>query len=326
MILVDRTSVFGDAASRAGFAGGALRWLLANLHFFDPPQEDTVAAGLAGDNDGNRRRKAFAELGALLRLATRAPAFHDDESVRRLTAWWLATVRARNFFFDARRRDGHYALRCVAYAVMRSLGEAPAATGRALQDVLERGRFERLERSAWEKIDTAYYLDAAGLSHRLGDRRELARASSLAAPPSLPYTTNHDLYGITHLLFHLADFGRVDVSGVLGAALPALRDYVELALAMCIAESDWDLAAEFLICRICLHAHGAIDLEAGSALREAQTSSGFIPDRAWLCGLAFPDDVRGRAEMEFFAVYHPTIVALFAVVCDMTSEDRRSAE
>jgi hypothetical protein len=311
-------SIFRSTGERARFLTGVLSWLTANIAFFDPPQEDEIFDVAPEHILPGRSRKAFGELGLALRLAHRVPELTARGEVRMLTEAWLAMAHRRNIFFDARRRVHLVPLMAVALAVLAVLDEAPEAALQALRTVLERQFIDRTERSAWSQIDIGYYLDAVGLQHALPDATTLFGRSSLPDLPALPYAQRLDLYAVTHLIFHLSDFGAGGISGATQSHLAEIRDYVALAVATCLAEKDFDLVGEFLTARICLGDEpDALSHFASDALLQAQQPGGFIPDLSWLAGLKEVEDTRERTTAEFFAVYHPTLVALIALACDM---------
>lgn len=159
------------------------------------------------------------------------------------------------------------------------------------------------------------------MRHALPDAATLFRRSSLLLSPALPHAQRIDLYATTHLVFHLADFGARDIAGATPVEIARIHDDLGLALSTCLAERDFDLSGEFLIARLCLRGTpGPLDRHAARALCQAQQPSGFVPDRSWLDGLAPTDDAEARARQEFQAVYHPTLVALILLACDMAGD------
>jgi len=304
---------------------GALCWLTANIGRFDPPQEDAISDVTPEHILPGEARKAFGELGLALYLAHRAPALKARPEIRTLTEAWLAIGRQRNIFFDARRRIHLVPLMAVALAILTVLRAAPASAGQALQSVLDRKFLDRTERSAWSQGDLKYYLDVAGLRHAFPDDATLFRRSTLLAPPALPYAQRMDLYATTHLLFHLTDFGASPIAGAAPAELAEVGDYVALALAVCLAQDDFDLVGEFLISRICLGAVvDGLSHAATAALVQSQQPAGFVPDLAWLNGLKRSETAEENARQEFFAVYHPTLVMLILLACDMSNHPGRA--
>jgi len=320
-------SFFTSEIRRERFLAGILKWLMVNISMFEPPQEDDVEADAPEVVLPDRSRKAFGELGAALRLAHRVPALAKRPEIEALRIAWLDMAARRNIFFDAARRIHLFPHRAVALSVIKELDRPAADIVDVLQEVLDRRWIDRTERSAWHKLDLKYYFDAAGLRHVFPDNSELFEKSSLATLPALPYATRSDLYGVTHLVFHLGDFGRCDLQKMGGRQRwLSLIDYVRGALAMCLHDRDFDLVAELMINRICLgRTPDALDFEATEALCESQDSSGFLPDLAWLAGIPAHGDLIQQEEAKFFAVYHPTVVGLFLVATDM-DEQRATQE
>jgi len=315
---LDGDSIFSTSQRRERFVDGVLAWLVSRQAYFEPPQEDLVVDQAPDAIVQGRGRKAFGELGAALRLARRVPELWRRDEVRRLAGWWSRMLRERKVYFDARRRVRLFPQMSVALAVQAAIEDAPDEAARAaLQSVLDRGFMDRVERSAWQKLDLKYYFDAAGLAHRFDRDSALMRQSSLAAPPALAWSNTMDLYGLTHLIFHLTDFAARPMPAAREVDPAALDAHVALALAMCLAERDFDLVAELLMSRICLGRRGdALNRAAAEALCAAQQPEGFIPDRSWR---ANPSAEPQAVERAFFGVYHPTLVALFLVACDMAA-------
>ncbi|HEY1982944.1 MAG TPA: hypothetical protein VGH13_22930 [Xanthobacteraceae bacterium] len=319
-------SVFGSHEQRARLTAGVLRWLTANLEFFDPPQEDAILEETPEHILPGRSRKAFGELGLALRLVHRVAELRDHEDVRHLARVWLAMARARNIFFDARRRVHLVPLMAVALTVFATLDQAPEHVRRSLQTVLDRHFIDRAELASYPKLDLKYYFDALGLRHAFDNDAILFARSTLTSPPSLPHAQRLDLYAITHLIFDLTDFGTNDIRSLAGPCFNDIRDYVKLAMAMSLADRDFDLTAEFMINRMCLgDREDKLNRVAADALCEAQQPAGFIPDCAWLAGLKESADPHERTKEEFFAVYHPTLVTLILLACDMNLAPRSSA-
>jgi len=311
-------SVFSSLEERTRLLTGVLSWLTAHVDYFDPPQEDEIFDVSPERILPGRSRKAFGELGLALRLSQRVPELSGCTEIRMLSEVWLAMARRRNIFFDARRRTHLVPLMSVALAVLSVLDKVPDSAREALQTVLDRRFLDRTERSAWSQIDIKYYLDAVGLRHAFPEGAELFRRSLLLRPPALPYAERIDLYAATHLIFHLSDFGSGNLPGATRSQVAEIQRYVALALSTCLAERDFDLASEFLLARICLgDGTDALSYFASETLLRAQQPSGFIPDASWLEGLKEAENTPERESEEFFAVYHPTLVALILLACDM---------
>jgi hypothetical protein len=296
---------------REALLSGLLPWLVSNVSGFDPPQEDEISDP-PERIESCRWRKAYAELGLALLLARRAPRLADDPSIQNLADTWLQSLDRRRVFFDIDRRPALFPLRLVIYATLRGLDHEDLAARAGIQRVLDRGYMDRRERNSWEKVDLKYYLDLVGMRHRIPAFSRLLAESSLAARPALPYATRFDFYALTHLVFGLSGFGETPD---LPRSVPDVDGYSKAALAMCLAMEDWDLVGEFLASRICLDlAGGGIDRAAALALADAQDPQGFIP------GTAAPSGgYENLSESEFFFdVYHPTLVCLILLACEIS--------
>jgi hypothetical protein len=317
-MLRNRMSIFRRRQDRDQFVEGVLSWLISRLAYFDPPQEDLLLEESPELIAMGKTRKAFGELGAALRIAHRVPELRQMKEIVHLREAWLEMARRRNIFFDARRRVHLFPPLAVAMAVLETIDEVPEQARRSLQNVLDRRYLDRTDRSPWRKLDLKYYLNEAKLTHAFSDDETLFAESFLVSLPALTYASAQDLYGITHLIFHFSDFGGRDVHGLFASHFDGIREYIQLALQVCRYEMDFDLTAELLMCMVALGSRGdPLSWEASDALRESQQPSGFIPDRAWLAGLEPQPAPEDAIREEFFAVYHPTVVALFLVACDM---------
>jgi hypothetical protein len=312
----NQESVFECHAERERLVAGALSWLIANLSRFEPPFEPGVFNTPPEKIVQGRARKAFGELGLFLRLAHRSPALRERSEILSLTSSWLEMAHSQRIFFDARRRVRLVPLMAVALTVMNDLDSVPVQARNALQAVLDREFIDRTELSAWSKVDIMYYFDTLGLQHGFPSVDVLLRQSSLLVPPALCHAQRMDLYAVTHLVFHLTDFGMRPLPGATPDEVYGVCDYLALALAMSLAEEDFDLVGEFLISLICIGKIGdPLSHFSTKVLLESQQPAGFIPDRSWLRGLKGEEE---KETEEFFAVYHPTLVALIVAACDTT--------
>lgn len=306
------SGLFETGSRREAFTRGVLRWLTENLDQFRPPREDEVDASSPETIARGAARKAFGELGAALRVAHRAPALRARPDVQRLTAGWVEMARSQKVFFEVGDRLGLFSHHVALHVVLSELHPPACPSIRAqLQRVLARGYVDRIERTAWNQLDLRYFFDAAGLNHDLPPLESLLTASSLALRPELPYARPADLYAITHILFDLAAFGDADPRLPLGELQTGVIAYLQLALSMCLAEQDWDLTAEFLMCRLYLRSVGPLDRAALRRLCEVQDASGFLPRSTG----GDPSGDGGPRD-GFQSVYHPTVVGLFLAAAE----------
>lgn len=285
---------------------------MANLEYFRPPREDLVDQRPV-DIVGCATRKAFSELGVALRIANRVPELRERADFRRLADEWVNILEAQNVFYEVENRLGLIA-HCVALFV--SWGDlkppAPPSIRRRLQVVVDRAYVDRIERNGWNNLDLHYYFDQAGLHHDLPPAAHLLRVSSLAQRPQLQYARDIDLYAITHIIFDLADFGETDPRPALGRQLEEVTAYVGGALALSVAERNWDLVAELLMCRLFLGTTSELDRFAAAQIVAAQDHRGFVPKSVTTADLAN----RPMDQALFDEVNHSSIVSLFLVAAD----------
>ncbi|AWM03416.1 DUF6895 family protein [Bradyrhizobium amphicarpaeae] len=305
-------TLFRSEKQRASFTAGVLRWLEANLEKFRPPREEEPSVHAPEATSSGGLRKAFGELGAALRIACRIPDLRKRPEVRALVAKWISMADEQGVFANVDSALGLFANHVALAVAMGDLRPPACSALRArLQQVLSRGYVDRIEHNAWQKLDLCYYFDAAGLEHCLPPKQVLLRASSLATGPELPYVRDIDLYAVTHILFDLTDFGAVDATPFLAELRPAIESYVRLALSMCIAEQNWDLTAELLMCRLYLGFDEELDRWAMNCICEVQHPSGYLPPSTSKRGAS---DEGGRPD--FLEVYHPTVVSLFLLAAE----------
>jgi hypothetical protein len=286
------------------FAGGVLSWIEMQLPLFQPPDERTAVADDPGDK---ARRKAFMELGIALSEARSVPSLAVMPALERITASWVDAARGAHVLQSDDQSLSLFVYRASVLAVFRGLNvEVEIGEVRALQRVLDLGYIDRIERTAWNQLDLRYYFGRAGLSHALPSAQNLIRASSIFHRPALGRATDRDLYGITHIVFVATDFGKAQTQDLLRPCAAGLDDYLASCLAICLAEQNWDLAAEFIMCRIYRGTVAKLEEFAVASLCGAQHSSGYLPASATTA----PTDDSDPAAV-FTAVYHPTVVGLF---------------
>lgn len=303
-------------SDRDNMLEGVLDWLDSNIDKFQTPVEDSIVDIAPENIKADLSRKALIELGLALRLAQRSPILRKHPKIEKLKEAWISIVYSQNFFFDSRRRIQLFPHRVVACSVLKSFGSNEPEVSNDLQTVLDRGYMDRIERSAWDKLDMKYYIEACDLKHSFSNNNDLLLHSSLINLPKLSYIQNLDLYGLTHLLFHFSDFGTIDMKQFLGVYYKDIQKYVDLSTSLSIIKQDWDLTAELLINQFCLRKHFTeIDRDIASTLFKSQQSSGFIPGRDWVKQRQDGKSLQENTPI-FDDVYHPTIVTLILLDCE----------
>lgn len=294
---------------------GTLTWLTENLEQFELPQEEEDR--LAGSILIDKRRKAFGELALALLLLSRFRFSRRRPERERILDYVATRVREPYFAFDMMRRPNLFPLYVMVLLALEANGQTLPGLRERLQRVLDFGFIDALERTPWNQIDLRYYMDLAGIRHRMSSYTDLYRLSSAGRFPSLAHLRNIDVYALTHILFHLADFGRKDLRPILAERFAETRDVVGWLLGLYIHRGNGDLVGELLICCRCLKFAPATFHTAGWAcLAALQTAEGDIPD----CGFALsnlPEDVGAAARQRFLSNYHPTLVTLLASTLEL---------
>lgn len=293
---------------------GTLRWVSAHLGRFTLPEGEEQRSKDAGID---ARHKAFGELSVALLLLSRSPETRRLPEVVTIADHLEGKVREPLFFFDMMRRPNLFPFYLTILIALEACDRPVPGLRSRLQRILDFGLMDAVERSCWSQIDLGYYFDLAGLRHRMNDPLTLFRLSSAARFADLAYARDIDVYALTHILFHLADFGRRDLEPFLGARREETREVVALLLGLMIHRSDCDLTGELLICCRCLREEPAPFHSLGwSLLAERQLPEGDLPDRSYDPG-ALPVDPDEAARKRFEANYHPTLVGLLASTVEL---------
>ncbi|MFE2647884.1 DUF6895 family protein [Streptomyces nigra] len=147
---------------------------------------------------------------------------------------------------------------------------------------------------------------------RAEDAGEVLRHTWLGGLPE-PWTFERSAgYALTHVVFHLTDWGRApdavpaDLAGYLGHWLPAWLD-------TCLDAGMWDLSCELLV--VAAGLPDPPDLEtlraAWPRIAGAQCASGALPQQDH-------PDLGGDREPDFLHCYHSTLMAAFAAAQCLT--------
>ncbi|RYC37484.1 hypothetical protein CTN06_21565 [Pectobacterium zantedeschiae] len=315
---IDMTLLFSGNKQKETFLEGLIYWITKNLESFTPPKENTLLDIHPELIESGINRKAFGELGLALRILERVPSLWQRNEIKSIREAWLDMAVENHIFFDATRRTRLFPLMVVSLSVIQAINSENTSyiqdVKRTLQIVMDRGFMDRIERSAWQKTDLKYYIDSLGLSHSFPSDVDLLRQSSLLLPPSIFYSTRMDLYGITHLIFHLSDFGLKKILPLTSVEMNTVKEYVTLAMQLCLFEQDYDLTAELIISSLYLQETNLTEQRAAiGRLVAAQHHDGFMPDKSWLIQQETHSD---EVFNEFLAVYHPTLVSLILVASD----------
>lgn len=286
--------------STSGLAEGAMDWIGANLHFFDPFSPRSPLPE-------NRRVKAALELAIFCHTWTKLKPATGllGEAHALLERIW----QRPEFLLLMDAHGGGYAdSQRLVYAALAPAGiretVLPYLTGSGC--LLPDGK------SPYIRLETRYYADKAGLVHGMESYRDLAALSLLARPPAPPVALG-DAYTITHTAFYLSDYG-YRAPALCADARERAGRFTRSMFGSCVRQDLWDLTGELVITLGCLGGDPLATPEARAGLRclaLAQRADGAIPGRSAA--------VRARPDLppgEFFRkAYHTTLVtALMSLI------------
>ncbi|WP_329458134.1 DUF6895 family protein [Streptomyces sp. NBC_01497] len=280
----------------------ALRWVAANRSQFRLGED-----ALALDGDVNRTWKPLGELAqvcvSVRRATTPGDPLHTTACDLLRHAWRLTEDGA--VFHELLRLEpfGTYALE--VYAAFASAGLRHAGFEDLASATVRTRGWRLTEQLPNRRLGLLNSERRAGFPpHR--PVADALRATWLGGLPE-PWTfENASGYALTHVVFHLTDWGGEaagvpdDIASYLGQWLPAWLD-------SCVQDDQWDLTAELLAVAASLPSPPGADLLAGawSALAAAQDADGGLPEIGpGPEGRAVQRDFRGR--------YHSTLMAAFA--------------
>ncbi|MGA2167063.1 MAG: hypothetical protein ABSG62_02555 [Terracidiphilus sp.] len=294
----------------------ALQWLTDRLDYFNPfraPDAQTL----------NKTIKPLAELALTCEVANDSAAADRLPIYRNFARFIWDEVFSVEAFREnlLERASGGYAF--SIYASLRKCGFEHLAYRQKLQELIDNRYALGYEQLPFVKLNLLHNLKTAGFTWTKPSFKQVYATSQLASHPDLYHVTVLDAYAITHVLFFLTDFGRVEADclsdadrSYLRRALPRLTEYY-------IRRRDWDLSAEFLVC---LKSAGLEDLsvyrDAWLLLLASQNEDGSFtgPDRLNqadgdpVTAKGAETSAAGEKWNSFGKNYHTTLVALLALM------------
>lgn len=296
----------GDPGLLDRMVRSSLGWLDEARGFFRLPPNVTT------DADPNLTLKPLGELAELTQLiGVLHPRDEIRQSARGLFAFAWNETRDGELFAELIRGEPFATYPVELYGTF-----AQAGLRHADADGLV-GTTTRLRGWRVAREDHTRTLNVLNAERRLGLRQHADFASVLALTglgrlPE-PWTLDRKaVYGVTHDVFHLTDWGRnrqrlsPETAGYLRLWLPSWLD-------TWLEEEMWDLVGELLAVTACLPA-APYDPQAWQRLAAAQAADGSVPEIG-----AAPSS--GDPTETFLACYHSTLVTAFAatlarIACD----------
>ncbi|MGI5229705.1 DUF6895 family protein [Actinoallomurus sp. CA-142502] len=283
-------------------SAGTLDWLGRNLDYFDPYSENARSSA-------HGKVKAALELALLCHCWTRLDPGDDrlNEPAALIRRLWPRPDFQR---LIAAQPDfaPQYGL---IYAALAPPGIDDRLCRATLARLAAEGFLSPLGKSPYQRLETRYYADKAGVDHGIEPYEELFEQSPLVKPPvaapapsGAPLATQ-DAYAVTHSSFFLSDFGRRSPGPA--HALARAEEVTGRMLDHCVRRDRWDLTAELVMTWFCL-GHDPLGTPSGVAaiecLTRAQRPDGAIPARSAELRAAGPLS----AGESFRKAYHTTLV------------------
>ncbi|MGW1376796.1 DUF6895 family protein [Streptomyces sp. NPDC002446] len=285
---------------------GSLGWLEGARGFFRLPPDVTT------DADPNLTLKPLGELAELTQLIG---VLHPREDIRQaaraLFSFAWNETRDGELFAELVRGEPFATYPVELYGIFAQAGLRHAEVDGLLQTTT------RL--SGWRvaRQDHTRTLGVLNAERRIGLRQHADFAAVLAQTglgrlPEPWALDRRAVYGVTHDVFHLTDWGRnrqrmsLELASYLRLWLPSWLD-------TWLAEELWDLVGELLAVTACLPA-APYDPVAWQRLAEAQAADGSVPETG-----AAPSS--GDAAEAFLACYHSTLVTAFAATLARIAAD-----
>ncbi|MFI9048610.1 DUF6895 family protein [Streptomyces sp. NPDC053427] len=275
----------------------SLGWLDEAQPFFRLP------ANVTTDADPNLTLKPLGELAELMHvIASLHPHADIRESADGLLAFAWEETFDGELFAELIRGEPHATYPVEIYGVFARTG----LRNPAVEELLSTTTRLRGWRVARE--DHTRTLGVLNAERRIGhpphaDFDAVLQHTGLGRLPEPWALDRKAVYGLTHDVFHLTDWGRApgrlpaELAGYLALWLPSwLENWLE--------EQLWDLAGELLAVTACLP-EAPYDPVAWQRLAAAQAADGSVPET----GAAPRPDEPAEA---FTACYHSTLVTAFA--------------
>jgi hypothetical protein len=292
-------------ARREHFCQKALAWVKANLAEFDP--------GVHRVNQ-NLRLKALSELlftcSLYRRRFGRLPSPLDG-----FVAHGVEATRRTDYVDSIHRKPELVLPYSMIYKSLRDCGTELGDLKDAIQSMLDIGLPMATEDNPYRKMELRYALEGGGFRRLPPPVRTLFGATSLHtslrdAPPVLSFKLDH-VYGLTHAVFYLTDFGLSARGRIPDAS--SLRWLVTAMLGLQTLERNWDAVAELLLCCDSLgYFPSAVYRQAWGSLLEAQKGDGSLTDNFFDAKRFESMGDPERSRYYFEQHYHTTIVCAAA--------------
>lgn len=258
--------------------------------------------------DRHIRQKYVAETGLLLYALHGIPDLPAPLSARIdvIAAKLAAPARDQRMLALMHMKPSTAAELAVGHLCLAQIGQGDAWFQEQIAGILGSPLCAHNERLPWKDIEAAWFAEKSGLPTFAADRTRIGR-TTLALGLHAYFPSRDELYAFTHALIYLSDFGRrgVQLDRPAGATLLD----AECALAQCLDDDDFDLAAELLM------TWPSLDLEwtdtaalAFDVLCAIEDEVGYLPSLSVRSDAMASLDAEARKQFFYLEAYHTVFV------------------
>ncbi|MEV6963290.1 hypothetical protein AB0M97_29865 [Streptomyces sp. NPDC051207] len=289
-------------------ARAALAWITAH-------REDFALGDDALDRDG-RVDTSWKPLGELARVcgsirARTAPTDPLHSRAGNLLAFAWAQTGHGELFPRLQRLEPFATYPLEVYAAFAAAGLRHTGYERDAARVARTRGWRLTEQDPTRHLGVLCAERSTGMS-RPGQPQPALRRTWLGGLPE-PWTFERDAgYALTHVIFHLTDWGRTP-DGVPPDLAAYLTDWLPPWLDTCLDSAMWDLSCELLAVAASLPRppDPALLHDSWTRLAAAQSASGAIPEEGPRASQDADHDATDPAR-DFLSCYHSTLMAAFA--------------
>ncbi len=288
----------------------SLHWIDKHLHYFTLNTNVIDKEPLL-----DMQRKRLGELAILLLIASKNDSFKQDIRLKKITDFIKEICSSDSFYTGITRDLNLFPYYLMLFNGLKSMGIEFKEYKDFLQNIVNANFMDCIERTAWNQIDFKYQLDFGGFKHNMMSYNNMYKASSFYHLPNLIHIRNIDVYALTHIIFHLTDFGNRNIDVLLKGRKEKTFEHLGALLVKYTLKEDWDLLAELLICCHNLnYRNHPLFNDCWKKLLTAQNKEGDFTSRYIQEDLQ--KGVLVKEKDRFDVNYHPTLVGLFACLLE----------
>lgn len=255
-----------------------------------------------------RREKFISETGLLLYAAANAtkasPLLCDH--IKDVASALMPYARSELLLTSMRLRPVVASEMAVAHACLTHLGYPDRAFQAELEQIMAAPVASMFERVPWKVIETDW-LCRIGQVRLALDLMSAVRDCIVSKGLDALFSRREEVYAFTHALIYLTDFGQNP--GPLMRPMSSVIDDADAALAGCLDDDDFDLAAEVLFTWPYLRATWTPTGTFGMlVLARVEEEVGFLPSLSLREDVFLPLDGDRRAHYVAAEAYHTAYV------------------